>query len=49
MTVYNESTKPIIDHYKSQGKLKTINADGGADMVKAELLKILSVVNEKKA
>jgi adenylate kinase len=46
MTVYNDSTKPIIDHYKAQGKLKTINADHGADKVKAELLKIL---NEKKS
>lgn len=49
MTVYNESTRPIIDHYKAQGKLKTINADGGADKVKAELLKILSDVNEKRS
>ena len=47
MTVYNESTKPIIDHYKAQGKLKTINADGGAD--KAELLKSLSQVHEKRS
>ncbi|MFH0754718.1 MAG: adenylate kinase [Candidatus Omnitrophota bacterium] len=46
MMVYNESTKPIIDHYKVQGKLKTINADHGAQMVKAELLKIL---NETKS
>ncbi len=46
MTVYNDSTKPIIDYYKAQGKLKTINADHGADKVKAELLKIL---NEKKS
>jgi adenylate kinase len=49
MTVYNESTKPIIDHYKAQGKLKTINADGGADKVKSELLKILSEVHEKRS
>ena len=49
MTVYNESTRPIIDYYKAQGKLKTINADGGADKVKAELLKILSEVHEKRS
>jgi adenylate kinase len=49
MTVYNESTRPIIDHYKAQGKLKTINADGGADKVKAELLKILSEAHEKRS
>ena len=42
MTVYNESTMPIIDFYKAQGKLKTINADSGADEVKKALLKILN-------
>lgn len=42
MTVYNESTKPIIDYYKAQGKLKTINADSGADQVKKDLLEILN-------
>lgn len=42
MAVYAESTKPIIDFYKAQGKLKTVNADGGADDVKAALLKILN-------
>ena len=42
MTVYAESTKPIIDFYKAQGKLKTINAGGGADTVQAALLKILN-------
>lgn len=45
MEVYAESTRPIIDFYKVQGKLKTINADRGADEVKAALLKIL---NENK-
>ncbi len=42
MAVYNESTMPIIDFYKAQGKLKTINADSGADEVKKALLKILN-------
>ncbi|MBF0618870.1 MAG: adenylate kinase [Candidatus Omnitrophica bacterium] len=46
MSVYNESTRPIIDYYKAQGKLKAINADNGADDVKGALLKIL---NEKKS
>jgi adenylate kinase len=45
MSVYNESTRPIIDFYKGQGKLKTINADLEADEVKKALLKIL---NEKR-
>ncbi len=49
MSVYNESTMPIIQHYKSQGKLKTVNADTGADRVRADLLKILDGVNETKS
>ncbi len=49
MTVYNESTKPIIDHYKAQGKLKTVNADSGAEHVKASFLKILGAAHDKKA
>jgi adenylate kinase len=46
MTVYAESTKPIIDHYKSQSKLRVINADKGAEAVRQEMLKIL---DEKKS
>jgi adenylate kinase len=42
MSVYNESTRPIIDFYKGQGKLKTINADLEAAEVKQALLKILN-------
>jgi len=42
MTVYNEQTTPIIDFYKSQGKLKTINADTGAEDVRKALLQILN-------
>ncbi len=49
MTVYNESTKPIVDHYKAQGKLQTVNADTGAEHVKAAFLKILAVSHVKKA
>jgi adenylate kinase len=42
MMVYDESTRPIIDYYKAQGKLKTINADLEAGEVKQALLKILN-------
>ncbi|NTV28908.1 MAG: adenylate kinase [Candidatus Omnitrophica bacterium] len=42
MTVYAESTRPIIDFYKAQGKLKAVNADREAGEVKAALLKILN-------
>jgi adenylate kinase len=46
MAVYDESTRPIIDFYRSQGKLKTVNADKGADEVSRSLMKIL---NEKES
>ncbi len=49
MDVYNDSTRPVIDYYKSQGKLKTVNADTGAERVRADLLNILDEVNEKKS
>lgn len=42
MAVYNEQTTPIIDFYKIQGKLKTVNADTGAENVRNALLKILN-------
>ena len=42
MAVYEESTKPIIDYYEGQNKLRTINADSGADEVRAKLLQILN-------
>lgn len=45
MTVYADSTKPIIDFYKGQGKLKTVNADHGAEEVRAALLNILNGKN----
>jgi adenylate kinase len=46
MTVYNDQTAPIVEHYKSQGKLKIVNADNGADDVKCSLLQI---INGKKS
>lgn len=45
MIVYTESTKPIIDFYKAQGKLKAVNADKGAEEVRASLLNILNGKN----
>lgn len=46
MAVYAESTQPIIEYYRAQGKLKALNADKGADDVRQGLLRIL---NEKKS
>jgi len=45
MTVYADNTKPIIDFYKAQGKLKTINADKDAEDVRVALLNILNGKN----
>ncbi len=42
MAVYNEQTTPIIDFYRMQGKLKTVNADTGAEDVRKALLQILN-------
>jgi len=42
MKVYVESTEPIIEYYKSQGKLKILNADQEAQAVKEIALKSLN-------
>ncbi|HNV23350.1 MAG TPA: adenylate kinase [Candidatus Omnitrophota bacterium] len=42
MKVYTESTKPIIEYYKTQGKLKVLNADKEAQEVKELALKNLN-------
>jgi adenylate kinase len=42
LSVYNEQTFPIIDFYRKQGKLKTINADTGAESVRNALFTILN-------
>jgi adenylate kinase len=42
LSVYNDQTLPIVDFYKAQGKLRTINADAGAEAVRKEFLVILN-------
>ena len=42
LSVYNESTAPLIDFYKSRGKLVTINAEGSMDEVYQRLLAAIS-------
>ncbi len=46
MQVYEISTKPIIDYYAAQGKLKRINADRETEQVRSDLIKML---NEDKS
>ncbi len=45
MKVYTKSTKPIIDYYKKQNKLKTVNADLDAQTV---LTVLMSILDENK-
>ena len=41
MQVYDTSTKPIIDYYAAQGKLKRIDANKDTANVRSDLMKIL--------
>ena len=43
--VYLKNTKPIIDYYKSQNKLKAVNADKGAEEVLNYLTSLLDAEN----
>ena len=38
LQVYDEQTRPLIEHYRSQGLLRTINAMGRVDEVEARLI-----------
>ena len=42
MNVYMKSTKPIIEYYKKQGKLKTLNADREVEELYEILVKIFN-------
>ncbi|MBF0521527.1 MAG: adenylate kinase [Candidatus Omnitrophica bacterium] len=42
MKVYTESTKPIIEYYKAQGKLRSIDADTDSQTVRTAALKIIN-------
>jgi adenylate kinase len=42
LEVYREHTEPVVDYYRSRGKLKTIDADGSVDEVYGRLLAVLS-------
>ena len=38
LDVYEQQTRPLIDHYAAQGLLRTIDANAAADMVTARLI-----------
>ncbi|HQP09822.1 MAG TPA: adenylate kinase [Candidatus Omnitrophota bacterium] len=40
MNVYLESTKPVVDYYEAQGKLKKLDADKDSRAVQEDLMKI---------
>ncbi len=41
LDVYRQQTEPLIDHYRSRDKLKTVAADGSIDEVYERLLSVL--------
>jgi adenylate kinase len=41
LDVYRRHTEPVIEYYRSRGKLTTIDADGSVDEVYERLLKVL--------
>jgi adenylate kinase len=43
LAVYEEQTKPLIAHYRAQGLLRAIDAQGSVDAVTARLLKALAI------
>ena len=43
LNVYHEQTQPLIDYYKGQGILKTVDGTKAMDEVFADILKVLGV------
>ncbi|MEX2126610.1 MAG: adenylate kinase [Woeseia sp.] len=41
LDVYRRQTEPVVEYYRSRGKLKTIDADGSVDEVYKRLLNVL--------
>jgi adenylate kinase len=42
MDVYLKNTKPVVDYYEAQGKLKKVDADKDSQEVQEDLMKILN-------
>ena len=40
MDVYLKNTKPVIDYYEDQGKLKTLDADKDSQQVQEDLMNL---------
>ncbi len=41
LDVYHQRTEPLIEYYRSRGRLRTVDADGSIDDVYAQLLDVL--------
>ena len=41
LNIYNAQTKPLIEYYRGRGILKSVDSDNYADIVVAEIIKIL--------
>ena len=42
LAVYDEQTRPLIDHYRAQGLLRSVDAQGPVDAVTARLIAVLA-------
>jgi adenylate kinase len=43
LRVFDEATRPLVDHYRERGLLSVINADQHEDEVTADILRVLSI------
>ena len=42
LAVYDEQTRPLIEHYRAQGLLRSVDAQGAVDAVTARLVAVLA-------
>jgi adenylate kinase len=47
LAVYDEQTRPLIEHYRAQGLLRSVDAQGTVDQVTARLVAVLSPANAR--
>jgi adenylate kinase len=47
LAVYDEQTRPLIEHYRAQGLLRSVDAQGAVDDVTARLVAILAPAKPK--
>jgi len=49
LAVYDEQTRPLIEHYRAQGLLRSVDAQGAVDEVTARLVAVLAPALKPKA